>query len=62
MINLAEFGQPRQDPPGDLSVGVTTPLGLASNEIENLVRQGLDRLTEDFGFTPAQPATTASIC
>jgi hypothetical protein len=53
MINLAEYGQPRQDPPGDLSVGVTTPLGLASNEIEKLVHGALERLTEDFGFTLA---------
>jgi hypothetical protein len=60
MINLTKYGQPRQDPPGDLSVGVTTPLGLAGNEIKYLVHEALDRLAEDFGFTPIHPATTAA--
>ena len=54
MIDLSDYGQPRLDPPGDLSVGVTTPLGLAQKEIEALTIEALDRMTEDFGFTQAR--------
>jgi hypothetical protein len=55
MIDLSHYGQPRQDPPGDLSVGVTTPIGLSEDEIEPLVLAALDRMTEDFGFTNRHP-------
>jgi hypothetical protein len=55
MIDLSHYGQPRQDPPGDLSVGVTTPLQLSEKDIEALTLAGLDRMTEDFGFTSRRP-------
>ena len=55
MIDLSHYGQPRQDPPGDLSVGVTTPIRLSEDEIEPLVLAALDRMTEDFGFTNRHP-------
>jgi hypothetical protein len=55
MIDLSRYGQPRQDPPGDLSVGVTTPLQLSEKEIEALTLAALDRMTEDFGFTNRHP-------
>jgi hypothetical protein len=51
MIELSHYDQPRQDPPGDLSVGVTTPIHLSEKEIEALSLVALDRMTEDFGFT-----------
>jgi hypothetical protein len=58
MIDLSHYGQPRQDPPGDLSVGVTAPIGLSEKYIETLTLQALDRMAEDFGFAagriPAQ--------
>jgi hypothetical protein len=54
MIDLSHYGQPRQDPPGDLSVGVTAPIGLSEQEIETLTRNALDWMTEDFGFTSGQ--------
>jgi hypothetical protein len=56
MIDLSHYGQPRQDPPGDLSVGVTTPLQLSEKEIEALTLAALDRMTEDFGFTNPPPS------
>ena len=56
MIDLSHYGQPRQDPPGDLSVGVTTPLQLSEKDIEALTLAGLDRMTEDFGFTNPPPS------
>jgi hypothetical protein len=55
MIDLSHYGQPRQDPPGDLSVGVTTPLQLSEKDIEALTLVGLDRMTEDLGFTNPPP-------
>jgi hypothetical protein len=55
MIDLARHGQPRQDPPGDLSVGVTTPACLSEKEIEALTLAALDRMTEDFGFRKPPP-------
>lgn len=51
MIDLSDYGQPRQVPPGDLSVGVTAPIGLSEKKIETLARKALDWMTEDFGFT-----------
>lgn len=56
MIALSEYGQPRQDPPGDLSVGVTAPLGLPGDKIEALILSALDHMTEDFGFTRPAPS------
>lgn len=56
MIDLSRHGQPRQDPPGDISVGVTTPIRLPEKEIKALTLAALDRMTEDLGFTSRQPA------
>ncbi len=50
MVDLSDFGHPRSDPHGDLSVGVTAPLGLAEDEIIAIVTNVLIRMTEDFGF------------
>lgn len=58
MVDLSRYGQPRQDPPGDLSVGITTPLQLPEKDIEALTLAALDRMTEDFGFTKP-PASDA---
>ena len=55
MVNLTRYGKPRHDPPGDLSVGVTTPICLPGKEIEALTLAALDRMTEDFGFTNRPP-------
>ena len=51
MVDLSEFGHPRRDPPGDMSVGVTAPLDLAKDEMAGAVANALIRMTEDFGFT-----------
>jgi hypothetical protein len=51
MVDLSDFGHPRRDPHGDMSVGVTAPLGLAEGEITEVVANALIRMTEDFGFT-----------
>jgi hypothetical protein len=59
MIDLSHYGQPRQDPPGDLSVGVTTPIRLSEKEIEALTLAALDRMTEDSGFTNRRPPRPA---
>jgi hypothetical protein len=56
MVDLSHYGQPRQDPPGDLSVGVTTPLGVSEKEIEDLTLAALVRMTEDFGFRKPPPS------
>jgi hypothetical protein len=56
MIDLSRYGQPRQDQPGDLSVGVTTPIRLSEKEIEALTLAALDRMTGDSGFTNRRPA------
>lgn len=50
MVDLSDFGRPRRDPQGDLSAGVTAPLGLAEDEINTIVGNALVRMTEDFGF------------
>jgi hypothetical protein len=55
MIDLSRYGEPRQNPPGDLSTGVTTPIRLPEKEIEALTLAALDRMTEDFGFTSRRP-------
>jgi hypothetical protein len=55
MIDLSHYGQPRQDPPGDLSVGVTTPIRLPEKDIEAMTLAALERMTEDFGFTSRRP-------
>jgi hypothetical protein len=38
-----------------MSVGVTAPLGLAEDEITDVVANALIRMTEDFGFTGSGP-------
>lgn len=50
MVDLSDYGQPCKDPPGDLSVAVTAPLGLPLTRIAALTSDAMDRLTEDFGF------------
>jgi hypothetical protein len=40
----------------DLSVGVTTPLGLSAEEIGVISRRALIRMASDFGFTAADTA------
>jgi hypothetical protein len=56
MVDLSRYGQPREDPAGDLSVGVTTPISMPWKDIEALTLKALDRMTEDFGFTSRPPA------
>lgn len=40
VIDLSRYGQPRQDPPGDLSVGVTTPVLPVREETAALTPRG----------------------
>jgi hypothetical protein len=56
LVDLSVFGRTRKAQLGDLSVGVTTPLGLGPKEIEAVVRQALIRMASDFGFTAAETA------
>ena len=56
MVDLSFFGETRRRHLGDLSIGVTAPLVLTVDEIRSLVRQGLIRTAEDFGFTAADTA------
>ena len=56
LVDLSVFGRTRRTQLGDLSVGVTAPLGLSAEEIGSLVRQALIRMAEDFGFTGAEAA------
>lgn len=56
MVGLSVFGPTRKTQLGDLSVGVTTPLGLSAEKIGSLVRQALIRMANDFGFTAADTA------
>lgn len=56
LIDLSVFGRTRTSQLRDLSVGVTTPLGLNPEQIASLVRQALRRMASDFGFTEAETA------
>jgi hypothetical protein len=56
LVDLSVFGRTRKRQLGDLSVGVTAPLGLDAGEIGSVVRQALKRMAEDFGFTGAEEA------
>jgi hypothetical protein len=56
LVDLSVFGRTRRTQLGDLSVGVTAPLGLSPEEIGSLVRQALIRMANDFGFTAADAA------
>jgi hypothetical protein len=56
LVDLSYYGKPRKTPYTDLSVGVTTPLGLPLEQITTLVHDALARMTEDFGFTGAPSA------
>jgi hypothetical protein len=56
LVDLSVFGRTRKSQLRDLSVGVTAPLGPASEEIGSLVRQALVRMASDFGFTGAESA------
>lgn len=56
LVDLSIFGRTRKTQLGDLSVGVTAPLGLSAEEIGSLVRQTLIRMASDFGFTGAETA------
>ena len=56
LVDLSIFGRTRKTQLGDLSVGVTTPLGLSTEKIGSLVRQALVTMANDFGFTAADTA------
>jgi len=56
LADLSVFGRTRRPQLGDLSVGVTAPLGLSAEQIGSLVRQALIRMANDFGFTAADSA------
>lgn len=56
LVDLSVFGRTRKSQLRDLSVGVTAPLGLSTEEIGSLVRQALVRMGSDFGFTEAETA------
>jgi len=56
MDDLCVFGRARRTQLGNLSVGVTTPLGLSAEKIGSLVRQALVTMANDFGFTAADTA------
>lgn len=56
LVDLSIFGRTRRTQLGDLSVGVTAPLGLSAEEIGSLVRRALIRMASDFGFTAAESA------
>ena len=56
LVDLSVFGRTRKTQLGDLSVGVTTPLGLNAEEIGSLVRRALIQMANDFGFTAADTA------
>ena len=56
LIDLSYYGKPRKTHYTDLSVGVTTPLGLPLEQITTLAHDALARMTEDFGFTGALSA------
>jgi hypothetical protein len=56
LVDLSVFGRTRKTHLGDLSVGVTTPLGQGSEKIGSLVRQALITMASDFGFTGADTA------
>jgi hypothetical protein len=56
LVDLSYYGKPRNTHYTDLSVGVTTPLGLPLEQITTLVHDALARMTEDFGFTGAPSA------
>src|ERR1700677_288267 len=55
LVDLSYYGKPRKTQLTDLSEGITTPLGLPSEQITTLVHDALARMTEDFGF--AGPST-----
>ena len=56
MVDLSLFGQSRRSALRDLSVGVTTPLGLNHSAIESTVKRGVIRMAEDYGFTDVDDA------
>jgi hypothetical protein len=56
MIDLSIFGRTRKTQLGDLSVGVTAPLGLDREQVQAVVRDALVRMTSDFGFNAAETA------
>jgi hypothetical protein len=56
MVDLSDYRQPRRHQLGDLSIGITTPIGLPESRITELVSDAMVRMTEDFGFTgPTAP-------
>jgi hypothetical protein len=56
LVDLSVFGRTRKSQLRDLSVGVTAPLGLTTEDIGPLVRRALTRMASDFGFTGAETA------
>jgi hypothetical protein len=56
MVDLSRLGAPRSNQPRDLSVAVTTPLGLSGADIDRWIHQALDRMAADFGLV-VRPAS-----
>jgi hypothetical protein len=50
MVDLSSLGSPRTSRPGDLSIGVTTPLSLPPTEIVTVLEEAILRMVEDAGF------------
>lgn len=55
MVDLSRLGAARSSRPRDLSVAVTTPLGLLDAEIDAWIHQALDRMAADFGLVLHPP-------
>ncbi|MGH3674752.1 MAG: hypothetical protein ACRDU5_03255 [Mycobacterium sp.] len=58
MVDLSRLGTPRSSQPRDLSVAVTAPLGLSGEDIDEWIRQALDRMAADFGLVIRPPSVT----
>jgi len=56
LVDLSIFGRTRNGYLRDLSVGVTTPLGLNAEEIGSVVRRALIWMANDSGFVAADAA------
>jgi hypothetical protein len=57
VVDLSPFGRTRKAQLTDLSAGITAPVGLSAQETEEIVRQAMIRMAEDYGFTAAETAT-----
>jgi hypothetical protein len=56
MVDFTVFGPTRRTRIGNMSVGITAPLGLGPEETTGLTRQALIRIAEDHAFTKADTA------